>query len=104
MTTGSMRFKRSLLEGTDSIEITGPFDTNDPQIDDAIKDIINEGKTTVVFNFTHVAYMTSPGVAVMIKAIKHFQAVQGTVSIYGATPDIKSFLSLSRIDEFLKFI
>jgi anti-anti-sigma factor len=99
-----MKFSRNRLQGMDSIEIAGPFDANDRNIDEAVRDIVNEGKTNLVFDLSRTSYLTSPGVAVLIKAIKQVRSVNGTVYVYGATPDVKEFLMLSRIDSFVRFI
>jgi anti-anti-sigma regulatory factor len=58
----------------------------------------------VVFDFTRTSYVTSPGIAVLIKAIKRMQTVSGAVYVFGATQDVKEFLKMSRIDGFLRFM
>lgn len=99
-----MRFRRNQLRGMDCIEIAGPFDVNDTNIDGAILDIIDEGKKNVIFDLSKTSYVTSPGLAVLIKAIKRFQTVTGTIYVHGATRDVIEYLKLSRIDGFLRFM
>jgi anti-anti-sigma factor len=104
MGTIRMQVQRDQYQGMESIKITGPFDALDPIVEEYLKQILEEGKTSVAFDLSQTSYLTSPGIGILIKAIKWFHSVSGTVYICGATKDIKEFLSLSRIDSYLKFI
>lgn len=104
MSANHLVVKRGRYQGMESIEITGPFDTVEPELEGYIKQVLEEGQTDIVFDLSKTTYLTSPGIGVLIKAIKWFHAVNGTVFVYGATKDIKEFFTLSRIETYLRFI
>ncbi len=88
----------------DSIEISGPFDFNDPEVDSIAAQILLEGANTVAFDFSRVTYITSPGVACIVKVLKKVQAAHGKLYISGATQDMSDLLKLAHIDKFIAFM
>ncbi|MBN2038034.1 MAG: STAS domain-containing protein [Chitinispirillaceae bacterium] len=99
-----MQAERSQYQGMESIRISGPFDTQDPIVEEYLKQILEEGKISVVFDLSYTSYLSSPGIGILIKAIKWFHSVSGAIYIVGATRDIREFLTLSRIDSYVKCI
>ncbi len=104
MLSNSQRAQRGLVGDLDSIEITGPFDFNDPQVDSFAAQIIEEGKNSLAFDFTKVTYVTSPGVSCIVKVLKRIQAANGILYIHNATTDMKDLFQLAHIDRFIKFM
>jgi anti-anti-sigma factor len=104
MSPNHLIVKRGRYQGMESIEIAGPFDAREPMLEGYIKQVLEEGQTDIVFDLSRTTYLTSPGIGVLIKAIKWFHAVNGTVFVYGATKDIKEFFVLSRIETYIKII
>ena len=98
------RVKRTMAGETDAIEITGPLDFNDALIITMVQNILSEGKTAIALDLSKASYVSSPGVATIIKVIKKLQAVEGQMVIVGATPDMVNCFSMARIDRFMKFI
>ncbi|MBN1127976.1 MAG: STAS domain-containing protein [Chitinispirillaceae bacterium] len=104
MSTGTPHIKRGRYKGMESIEITGAFDASDSMIEEYARQVLEEGGNSIVFDLRKTSYLTSPGIAVLIKAIKWCNAINGTVFISGATPDIQEFLALARVDRYLTFL
>lgn len=104
MNENSPRIRRGRYKGMESVEIVGPFDAGGPEAEEAVRQILEEGGTSIVFDLSRTTYLTSPGIALVIKAIKWFAAVNGSVYVTGATPDIEEFLALARIDRYVTCI
>ena len=104
MSMNHLAVRRNRYQGMESIEITGPFDASEPELESYIKQVLEEGQTEIVFDLSRTTYLTSPGIAVIIKAIKWFNAVNGKVFVYGATKDIGDFFTLSRIEGFIHYL
>jgi anti-anti-sigma factor len=103
MSASHLAVKRGRYQGMESLEITGPFDASEPELEGYIKQVLEEGQIDIVFDLSRTTYLTSPGIGVIIKAIKWFHAVNGSVFVYGATKDIKEFFTLSRIEGFIHY-
>lgn len=95
------KVSRGSVSGMDSIDVVGPYDSADPNTDSILKEIASEGKKDVVFNFRQTTYLTSPGIACIIKAVKKMKPVKGMVHIYGATQDMVELLELANLSEYL---
>jgi anti-anti-sigma factor len=104
MSANHLAVRRGRYQGMESIEITGPFDASEPELENSIKQVLEEGQTDIVFDMSRTTYLTSPGIAVIIKAIKWFNSVNGSVHVYGATSDIRDFFNLSRIEGFIHYL
>lgn len=98
------RVKRTMAGETDAIEINGPLDFNDTLIVTLVQQIINEGKKALALDLSKASYVSSPGIATIIKVIKKLQVVGGQLLIIGATPDMVNCFSTARIDRFMKFM
>lgn len=104
MNNSHSQISRGIYNGMDSIAITGPFDFNDAQIDEIAMDVIHAHKKELVFDFSRVSYITSAGIACMIKALKKMQASGGRLYVKGATPDMVDLLSLTHLKKYLHFL
>jgi anti-anti-sigma regulatory factor len=104
MTAARPNARRGQFQGMESVEIIGPFDTCSAELETFIKQILEEGQTAIVIDMSRTTYVTSPAIVAIIKTINWFHAVNGSVFIHGATSDIRDFMTLSRIDTFVKFI
>jgi anti-anti-sigma regulatory factor len=62
-----------------------------------------EGKKILAFDLSKSTYVTSPGVASVIKVLKKVRAIQGELFISGATEDMIDVLRLANIDDFIRF-
>ncbi len=96
--------KTGMCNGIDSIGIVGPFDSVDAQIDEIADTIINQGKKNIVFDFSETTYLTSSGIAVIIKVLKKCQKAQGALYIANITQDMYDLLNCSSLNNFLQYI
>ena len=64
----NLEVKKSMVSGIDAISVVGAFDAVDTHIDSLIDEIIGQGKKDIVFDFNDTSYLTSSGIAVLIKA------------------------------------
>ena len=104
MNAHELNLRRNRYQGMESIAVFGPFDKSDGGLETLIRQILEEGQTNMVFDLSQTTYVTSSAIGAIIKTIKRFHAVNGTIYVYGVTPDIKEFLMLSRIDAYVRFL
>ena len=97
-------FKRGLFNGFDAIEISGPFDSLEERFDAMTQAIFASGKKSLVINFAEVTFMTSSGLAAIVKVLKKTQALGGTLYMTGMTEDMMTLFSLSRLEQYIQFI
>lgn len=100
----SLIVKKGMYNGIDSICVVGPFDLMDNQIGAIADDIISQGKTDIVIDFSETSYLTSSGIAMLIKVLKKVQTAQGTLYIANVTQDMYEVISCSSLDKFLKYV
>jgi anti-anti-sigma factor len=96
--------KTGMYNGIDSVGIVGPFDSVDPQVDAIVEAIIKQGKKNIVFDFSETSYLTSSGIAVLIKVLKKCQKVGGNLYIANITQDMYDLLHCSSLSTFLQFV
>ena len=104
MVATAYKVKRALVGKIDSIEVNGPFNFSDPMIDSIAAQVIEEGKLALAFDLLKVTYMTSPGLASIVKVLKKVQAANGLLYITGATPDMVDLFRLAAVDKFIRFL
>jgi|GEM_PF-2057406 STAS domain. len=97
------RVKRGYIGTIDSIQIIGPFNFNDVHVDAIADQVLEEGKQMLAFDLSKTTYVTSPGIASVIKVLKKVQAAKGMLYISGATEDMRDILRLANIDDFIRF-
>lgn len=100
--------KRIVQQGTvsdiDAIVVTGPFDFDDGRVDVIAEDILKKGTNRIAFEMSQTDYLTSPGIAAIIKVLKRVQALNGTLYIGGATADMIDLLRLTKLGDYLTFL
>ena len=93
-----------MFNGMDSIGVVGPFDQMDGQIEILTDEILKQGKKDIVFDFKETIYITSSGVAMLVKVLKKVQWAKGALYISNITQDMWALLANSALDRFLKVI
>jgi anti-anti-sigma factor len=96
--------ERTVVMEMEAVAVIGPFNLIDPRLIDLAADIVAEGNRRMALDFSRVSYMTSAGIACVIKILKKMQAVQGSLYIYGTSADMKDYLLLVKLDKYLQFI
>ncbi len=104
MTKSNLVVKKGMYQGVDSICVVGPFDSMDEQIDILADNILAQGKKDIVFNFIEIVYMTSSGIAAIIKVLRKVQRVKGRVFIANITQDMYNLIVNSNLDRYLPVI
>jgi anti-anti-sigma factor len=104
MISNAHKVKRAQVGRIDSIEIAGPFDFTDPEIDSIATQVLEEGKQTLALDLSKVTYITSPGISSVVKVLKKIQAANGLLYINGATPDMVDLFRLAAVDKFIRFM
>lgn len=100
----NLEVKKCMYSGIDAVSVVGAFDTVDTHIDSLVDEILGQGKKDIVFDFSETSYLTSSGIAVLIKALKKVQNIEGTLYIANITQDMYELLSCSSLNRFLKYI
>jgi anti-anti-sigma factor len=98
------RVQRGMFKGFDSVQVHGGFDFNDERLDRMVKEIMDEGKKDLVIDFTYTTYLTSTGIAILVKLYKKVQSINGHLYIGNATDDMISLIRLARLDKYVEFI
>jgi anti-anti-sigma factor len=104
MDSPNTRFRSGRIGDTDSIAVFGPFDFTDPGIEAIARQAIATGKKDMVFDFSKVTYLTSPGISGIIRVLKRVQAAGGTLYLFGASQDMLDLLGLANIMKYLKIM
>lgn len=73
-----------------------------PQLDSLLAGQIQEGHTTLVLDFTHVEFLDSTGLGVVVKAIKKCQDDSGSISVVVATERIRRIFEITGLDRSIR--
>ena len=104
MPKSNLVVKKGMYQGLDSICVVGPFDSMDEQIDILADSIVGQGKKDIVFDFLETVYMTSSGIAAIIKILRKVQRIKGRVFIANITQDMYNLIVNSNLDRYLQVI
>jgi len=99
-----MSAHRDTYNGKDSIKIIGPFDSISDLLIEHVKDIAGEGKSEIVLDLSEATYMTSQGIACIIKMVKNVPAGSCMFEIANANKDMIELIRLAHIDKYITFI
>jgi anti-anti-sigma factor len=97
-----MNVRRRKGSPADFIEITGPFDFSRGAVIAIAGQMLDEGARIIAIDLSKAIYMTSAGVAAILKILKKTRSMQGTLEIHGATPDMMKFLANAGIEKHVK--
>lgn len=97
-TPARMKAYRDSIDGKSGIVIIGPFDTISNTILEYCREIIDEGSGEIVLDLGQATYMTSQGIACVIKALKLTQAANCRLTVRRASKDMTDLFCLARID------
>ncbi len=104
MVKRNLTIETGFYNGIDSIGIVGPFDQLDDQIISITDNIFSNGKKEIVIDFSKTTYITSLGIAVLLKLLKKTQKKDGTVYITNLTQDMYNFITSASLDKYLRVI
>ncbi len=87
------------VEGVPVLDVTGEIDIyTTPQFKEAVTAAIDEGKSSIVINMTHVTYMDSSGFGTLLSATKRLRPVDGALYLSGCNEAITRMLQITRLN------
>jgi len=101
-----IHLKVSLQDGIPVIDVDGELDHSaTPELRTQIANLVGQGHRSVVMDMSHVSFMDSGGISLIIYAMKRLAAVNGGVILAGCNNRIIRKLGvggLTRISDALK--
>ncbi len=99
-----MKVLRTELDGKESVKIVGPFDSVSDRALEYIEEILSAGKPEVVLDLSEATYMTSQGIACIIKMLKLAQGAECVFYVSKASDDMIGLMRMARIDTYMTLI
>jgi anti-sigma B factor antagonist len=95
MGVASLSIKESEKNGVMIIELTGDVDAHtSPRLKEAIDKAIALNKLKIVFDFTHLNYISSAGIGVLNAALNSLKGRSGKMAIAGAGNAVRDTLEV----------
>lgn len=86
-------------DGYDIVEVTGELDVyTAPVLEEALGDLVDEGKIRVIVDLTGVSFMDSTGLGLLIKALKWTREKQGSLAVVANTEKILKVFRITGLD------
>ena len=104
MAKRNLTLETGTYNGMDSIGIVGPFDQMDQKVIEIARDILSNDKKDIVLDFHKTTYITSMGIAVLLKLLKKTQKKGRTLYIANLTRDMQTILTSASLDKYLTII
>ena len=87
-----------------ALKLSGKLDTlTSPMLEKVIKDEL-DGIKDLIIDLGKINYVSSAGLRVCLAAQKHMNAVQGTMVIKDAAPEVYEVFELTGFTDIIKFI
>jgi anti-anti-sigma factor len=94
-----------LIRKTDEasiLDFSGNLDTNTSiDAEKSINSLLEGGADRVLFNFTHLNFITSSGLRVLLSTAKKLQASGGKMKICGLNPTVQEVFDISGFGSIL---
>ena len=76
--------------------MNGRLDANTaPQLEAALNALVEAGETKVLVDCSHLQYISSAGLRVLLAAAKGFKKIDGTISLCALSPTVKQVFEIS---------
>ena len=99
-----MAFNTTYKNGNIEIQIIGDLDLEQlKQIKEELYKLANDNDCNLIIDFSKVDYMDSSGVAVLIKLYKILNEKNKQIELINYNERIEKILSLSSLDELIKY-
>lgn len=97
-----MEIKQETSSDSVIISPVGRIDSNNSSsLEEKVMFFIGSGATNVVLNFSHVDYISSAGLRVMLMAAKKMKSSGGEFSICEMNNNVKSVFKMSGFDKII---
>jgi anti-anti-sigma factor len=103
MSDEPVRVEKGNVKGMTAIAVQGPFNGCDAGITEILEEALAAGEKQIAFDLSATTYLSSPGIACLIKVLKRIQEIDGSLFIHGATADMAELLKLARLNTYLRF-
>lgn len=91
------------LKRVDLVKVSGRIDSsNAGELDQALKDIIGNGRNNIVLDLSEVNYMSSAGLRAIIAALRECKKRHGDVRIANPSERVSEVLSLAGVDSLFQ--
>ena len=95
MGVASLSINESVRDGVTVMELTGDIDAHtSPRLKEAIDKAIVQNKIRIVFDFTHLSYISSAGIGVLNAALNTLKGRNGKMAIAGAGKAVRDTLEV----------
>jgi anti-anti-sigma factor len=97
-----MQIEETMQNNTCVVRVTGRLDaTTAPELDQAVTQIIGQGKHKMAFDLTHLEYVSSAGLRIFLVVAKKLKVLNGELSLAGLQGNIKEVLEISGFPSIL---
>lgn len=97
-----MPWAEKTLNGFPTIQLSGDIDlANSPALRKQLQSKLENQHPVLFIDFSGVTYIDSSGLATLIEYYKESRSFDGTLSLYGLSPRVKSVFELVRLTEIL---
>jgi anti-anti-sigma factor len=84
------------------VKLTGDLDTDQiPELQKALKDVVNGGALEIVFDFSDTKYLNSSGIGLLVATRNSLVAQKGTIRIVNVSADTMRMLQSIRLVNIL---
>lgn len=99
MTDALLKINVESHKRVEEVKVNGRIDSNSaPQFDQALKDIINNGRHNIVLDLSAVHYMSSAGLRAIISALRECKKKRGDVRLAQPSERVSEVLTLAGLD------
>jgi anti-anti-sigma factor len=97
-----MNIEETMQNDTCVVRVTGRLDaTTAPELDQAVMQIIDQGKHKMAFDLTQLEYVSSAGLRTFLVVDKKLKGLNGELSLAGLQGNIKEVLEISGFPSIL---
>jgi anti-anti-sigma factor len=89
-------------DGTVVLAVRGDVDLHVArELEDSLAETVDEGGSRVVLDLSHVTFVDSMGLGVMLGSMKRLRAHGGELHLVVAGPELRRILEITRLDRIL---
>jgi anti-sigma B factor antagonist len=100
-----MEITRTNYKRCDVVKAIGRIDSNTaPELEDAFNEIIDKGKTGIVFDMSEVDFISSRGLWVLLETQKACKRGNGKLVLINVSEDMQQSLDLAGVKHFIDIL
>jgi anti-anti-sigma factor len=97
-----MKIEKNMQNNLCVVRVTGRLDaTTAPELDQEALGIIEQGNHKIVFDLTHLEYVSSAGLRIFLVVAKKLKVLNGELSLAGLQGNIKEVIEISGFPSIL---